>query len=330
MQETGHRHEKIKLDQTLQQLFKLSNKVTIQLINGLFGESFYELDVTDIHYEDSRFTLDNLERLEADLYITLRTRAGVFRYHIEFQTLKDSSMIIRMFKYGLEKAIRDRNMEMVVKTGKVVIKYPQQRVIFLEENKTISDTLSMHLRFDDGQELEYCVPVVKYWTYSAEELRARRLYALLPLQVFNVRAELKRIQRSKRPEEVKKQKILEQFQRLKDTIHKTLHMLNQLYEENELLFRDMEQMMKAATYITEHLYAHYDPYPELSKEVNKMWDTLIDPKVWKDGEREGMLKGKLEGKFEVARNMLKEGLEISMVARLTRLSEEEVERLLVE
>ncbi|MBP1993949.1 hypothetical protein [Paenibacillus eucommiae] len=67
-----------------------------------------------------------------------------------------------------------------------------------------------------------------------------------------------------------------------------------------------------------------------------MWDTLIDPKVWKDGEREGILKGKLEGKLEgkiegkieVAHNMLKEGLDISMVAKLTKLNEEEIERLL--
>jgi predicted transposase/invertase (TIGR01784 family) len=49
-----------------------------------------------------------------------------------------------------------------------------------------------------------------------------------------------------------------------------------------------------------------------------------------EGERKGMIKGKIEGKIEVARNLLKENMPIDIVARLTGLSEKEIEKLKAE
>ncbi|NQX71193.1 Rpn family recombination-promoting nuclease/putative transposase [Paenibacillus alba] len=46
-----------------------------------------------------------------------------------------------------------------------------------------------------------------------------------------------------------------------------------------------------------------------------------------EGKAEGRAEGKAEGKFEVARNMLGEGIAVSLISRMTGLSEQEIERL---
>ena len=53
----------------------------------------------------------------------------------------------------------------------------------------------------------------------------------------------------------------------------------------------------------------------------------LEKKGMEKGIAEGMEKGKAEGKTEVALGMLKEGMSIEVVSRITGLSEEEIERL---
>lgn len=330
----GTRHN-IRLDQAMQQLFKLSRRVTLRLLNGLFDDHLTEADVADIHYEDTRFTTSGGQQLQGDLYIALRTYHEVRRYHIEFQTLQDNSMAIRMFRYGMEKAIREINAA----TAEMVIEYPLQRVIYLEENGNIPDELTLRLKFADGQELQYRVPVMKYWQVPAEELLRRGLYALLPLQVFNARVKLKRIVRSAQADGVKQRQIAEQFRELEATIRKTLHLLDDLYEDGELQLDDLEQMVEIAKYIAAYLYAHYDSYTKWHAEVKKLISTWKNSKTWREGEKkgriQGMIEGKIEGKAEgieegkreSARNFLSLGVDPALVRQATGLSEAEIEQL---
>ena len=50
-----------------------------------------------------------------------------------------------------------------------------------------------------------------------------------------------------------------------------------------------------------------------------------------EGRIEGRIEGKIEGKIEekkaIARSMIKEGMDIHLIMRLTKLTEEEVKRL---
>lgn len=102
--------EKIKLDQIMKVLFKLSKKVMINLLNGLFDEN-YDYRKVSIEYSNSEFVDDDFERLFGDIFITVRTNKRSFSYHIEFQTLNDNLMAIRMFRYGFEKAVERAGYE---------------------------------------------------------------------------------------------------------------------------------------------------------------------------------------------------------------------------
>jgi len=51
------RKEKIKLDQLLKVMFKLSKKVTVNLLNGLFDENYNPKNVK-VQYTNNEFVLE--------------------------------------------------------------------------------------------------------------------------------------------------------------------------------------------------------------------------------------------------------------------------------
>ncbi|MGL5085154.1 MAG: hypothetical protein ACRC68_05470, partial [Clostridium sp.] len=113
-------------------------------------------------------------------------------YHIEFQTKNDNTMVVRMFEYGFKKGkeqLKDNKNE--IRT----IYFPKQKVIFFEENKNIKDTLNLKIVFPNNQEVDYVVDVMKYWEYTDEMLREKKMYPLIPLQLFSLRKELEKAQR---------------------------------------------------------------------------------------------------------------------------------------
>ena len=52
-------------------------------------------------------------------------------------------------------------------------------------------------------------------------------------------------------------------------------------------------------------------------------------KAKKDGWRQGKAEGKIEGKIEVARNLKKENTDIHLIAKVTGLSEEEIQNIVI-
>ena len=46
-----------------------------------------------------------------------------------------------------------------------------------------------------------------------------------------------------------------------------------------------------------------------------------------EGRKEGLVEGRKESTIQIAQNMKKEGLSVSLIAKMTGLSEEEVSRL---
>lgn len=272
--------EKIKLDQMMKVLFKLSKKVMINLLNGLFDEN-YDYKKVSMEYSNSEFVDDDFERLYGDVFITIRTDNKSFSYHIEFQTLNDNSMAIRMFRYGFEKAVEKCGDEV---GDEMILHYPRQLVIFLEENKNIKDELYFKLRLPDEQEIRFKVPVMKYWEYGAEELKDRKMYALLPLQVFKLRKNIRSIygNASIRHEE-KARLINNEFEKLIVVIKNTIEIIGELYNSHEIIGTDLEKILRVLTNISEYLYNKYGNYTSIGKEVENMVTTLYNPAIKEEG-----------------------------------------------
>lgn len=321
--------EKLKLDQMMRVLFRLSKRQTVQLINGLFGESFASADVKAIYYGNAEFISDEYERIVGDLFMKLDTRRGSVHYHVEFQTLNDQSMVIRMFRYGFEKALELAAGD--AEDGVPLVIFPKQIVIFLEENEAIGDELLFRMRMPDGGETVYKVPVLRYWTLTPRDLQERQLSALLPLQVFSSRKNMRLIAASRRSDDEKRRLFAREFERLKATIKMTLDVIRELRLQRQLRLGDMDKILQVLDSIVNYLYRNYSDNQQ-TEEVSRMIKTFIDPEVLKKGRKEGleegmqkgMQKGMQEGKIAVARNLLKLGVDIGTISEATGLAPEEV------
>lgn len=327
--------EQVKLDRIMRLLFHLSHKTVVRLINGLFDEAFDPGQVKVV-YGNGNMTGHDFSKLEADLLLKVETASGDCEYHIEFQTLHDSAMAVRMFRYGFNRALEAGRMAEAVEAGTLTLFFPRQLVIYLEENESIREQVELVLVFPDGQTFRYRVPVMRYWMNTPQDLTGKKLYALLPLQVFRWRKRLQALERSKLQEEEKRRRMAEAFNGLKETVGLTLERLRQLHDERELSGADLERLLEAMQALMNYLYNRYGQYEKLDEEVRQMLKPWIDPKVKRkalmegrrEGKLEGKIQGKIEGKIEVAEQLLRRGIMTPPeISEITGLPLEQVSRL---
>jgi len=124
--------------------------------------------------------------------------------------------------------------------------------IFLEEDDAVGDSVALSLRLPNGTEFVYEVPTVRYWQLSVEELREKRMHALLPLQVFKVRKSLQRIASSEWPEEKKREQAKTQFVELKKVVQETVETIAKLHAQQILSTRDMDRMLRVLSSISNY------------------------------------------------------------------------------
>lgn len=298
-------NENVKLDQVVKSLFEVSSKAMIGVINECFGKH-YEPDSVVVEKQQSRFIKENLdyEAIEADIIL----KVNDVKYHIEFQTRNDKTMEIRMFEYAFYLAKGDATLE---EDGIMTLYIPNQAVIFIEENTGIRDQ-KVRIVFPDGKEVLYDIQTIRFWQYSVEMLREKRMYNLLPLAIFKHRKILQKIADNR-------QQLLEEKERLREDIISLSKEIKLLIEEHALEGEDVHKIALAMTNLTEYLNSKYIKDEDFDKEVIKMTKTLYDPIVEKKGVEKGIEK--------VALKMIIKGKTNEEIIEVTDLEFEEVERL---
>ena len=328
--------ERVKLDEILKSLFTVSSKVLINMLNSLFKET-YAAESTEISIGNNEFVDVDYNILRGDLFLKLSEAGKSDHYHIEIQTLNDDSMVIRMLEYGISKA-----KEIAKYAGdleETVFYIPKQLVIFIEENPSIKDELRLRLIFPDGQEVKYRVPVMKYWEYGKEQILEQKLYPLLPLQVFKLRYQMERIKRRITHTEQELRELIEKAQQIAEEM---ANEAARLFHVKEINGSDLQKILLANEELFRYLNSRFLNDELLNEEVLSMTRLLYNPiEVEKakldgilegkiEGIAEGKLDGKLEGKLEDARNALIEAIEPIIVAKITGLPLETVQRLKAE
>lgn len=323
--------QKVKLDEILKSLFNVSKKVLIQMMNSLFKEDF-EIDMTEISFENNEFVSDEYDIIRGDLFLKLLKEKKPYHYHIEFQTKNDTTMVLRMFEYGFRKA---KELSRHEDTEEITIYIPKQLVIFIEENKNIKDNLKMKLIFPNNKEVDYVVPVMKYWEYNDKSIIQEKMYPLLPLQVFKLRHKMESIKKKGENNKLELYETLLEAKNAAETIAKEGRCL---YHEGEIDGEDLHRILLAIANLFEYLNTKYGDDEKLEKEVFAMTKTLYDPiveekaliKGKQQGLQEGIKEGIKEGKYMVAKKLLMKGQDLETVVDITDLSRAEVEKLIKE
>lgn len=317
--------ESVKLDQILKLLFSTSDRVLLSMLNSIFDENLL-LDNVKIRKSNNEFISYSLEDIHGDIFFEIED-LGVeksINFHIEFQIKNDNSMVIRMFEYGFKKSLESIESD----DFGIVMTFPKQRVIFIEENSSIKDSLEARIILPDGNEFKYTVPIMKYWEYNDEMLIENKMYPLIPLQIFLLRKE---IAKAKRSNDINKIKYFSN--EILNLSWKIGSESTELLNKDIIEFEDYEKMLIAIKRLVEYFKDNYIDDETLIEEADKMIKTLYDPEVarkaMEKGIEKGMARGIEKGKIQYAKRMLELGVDIEIVAKGMDLTVDKAKKLLM-
>lgn len=100
-------------------------------------------------------------------------------YHFECQSTSDGTIIMRVYEYGSQIAIRDSNIENNVLT----VRFPKTAILYLRQTKNTPDFMNICIKVPEAS-CSYRVPVMKVQRYSLEEIFAKKLFFLIPFHIF--------------------------------------------------------------------------------------------------------------------------------------------------
>ncbi|MBQ3543997.1 MAG: hypothetical protein IJA34_03245, partial [Lachnospiraceae bacterium] len=109
-------------------------------------------------------------------------------YHLECQSTVNGSMVVRMFEYDSQIALKHRE-----EVGNVLnLKFPESAVLYLRHNKNTPDSLKVNIETPGGN-VSYDIKTLKVKEYSLDEIFEKKLLFLIPFYIFTYEAELENI-----------------------------------------------------------------------------------------------------------------------------------------
>ena len=253
------------------------------------------------------------------------------KYHLECQTLPDSSMMVRIFEYDAQIALDDGSVSGNVLT----VTFPKSAVLFLRHNGETPDT--MHIRMvTPGGTAEYTVPVVKVQQYSLDDIFTKNLLFFLPFYIFSHekdfpsyesdKTELQKLEREyirikKQLDELQKAGNISEF--VKSAIcAMTNHVL-------ELIAQNYENVREGVGQIMGGKILEYE-----AKDILKDGIKIGRSEGISEGIGIGVGRGREEAMKEAvaateerAKDMLRDRMEMSLVERYTHLSMPRIQEL---
>jgi hypothetical protein len=306
----AERRAGVKLDQILKLLFKVSNKTLVNTINGLFNENFAPDDITvKVSKTATEIIKATLDVLRADMFLKVDNSDKRRHFHIEYELRQNNKMGLRVFEYGILKALETSGED---NSDDIIL--PKAIVIHFEESAAIPDKYTKGVVFPSGIRVEYTVDVLKYWTLSSSALVDKKLYNLLPLQLFTLRTELDKI-----TADGSEQSKATAIATAKSAINKIVPIVAQLYQDNEINADDNDKIITGLAELVRHLDERYKLNEKLSG-VNDVIKVLnIAKKAEQDGEKRKAI--------EIAAEMLLNDEPMDKIMKYTKLTERQLQKI---
>ena len=329
--------------------FNLSKTSVISLINGMFSENF-PLD-SDITYNQTENIDKNLKKSMADIIITIHTNGQKRRFHIEGQINDDSTIVIRVFEYGFQDALRHQTED----GNKIKLPFPKPVIIFLEHTATTPDELVLELVFSEQEKFSFKVPTIKFLSYSVDDLHKKNMTILLPLYLLKIRRE---VENALKRENNWKPALKRCADKLKKLIDKEiLPAIAESEKAGTVSHNDAFELLRLLDCLYRHLYGKVKLFK--NEEVDSMLADTLDLKYTAElaefaagaakarnalklkydaelAEAEAKTEirllerhkeGRKEERMDIARSMKEYGDSIEKIAQITGFSIEKIEKL---
>ena len=95
------------------------------------------------------------------------------------QSTSDGTIIMRVFEYGSQIAIRDSSIEDNVLT----VRFPNTAILYLRQTRNTPDYMNICIKVPEAS-CSYRVPVLKVQKYTLEEIFEKKLFFLIPFHIF--------------------------------------------------------------------------------------------------------------------------------------------------
>jgi hypothetical protein len=262
----------------------LSNTAVVSFINGLFDVN-HPLS-SKVEYLATEHVDKKLKKTHSDMVIGING----YRYIIEFQRKNDSTMAMRIFIYTYSDAFDTKSID---DAGIIFLDFPKATVIYLENTGKTVETL--RLRFPDGSEHIFTVPVLNLLEYSIPDLEKRNLQLLLPFYVLKLNDKIKKAKSSDERQQMAPELIvlLEAIDRATDTA----------VANGTLNYEDTVDIIEILEKINNYLYKQYNELQEANKMAEQFLELRSDTIVketWKKAEQATWQKAEQKFKQESA------------------------------
>ena len=281
-------------------------QLLIPLINEVFHTSYSEEE----HFEQ-------LRNEHYEKYGTVITdsiiQIGNHIYHLECQSSKDKTVVIRMFEYDISIAIEHASYE----NDEIwEIEFPQSCVLYIRNHRDLPDYHEAVVKFADGQKMRYRVPILQAKKYTVDRIFEKRLLILLPYHILRYEHFLKHNGMDTR----KLQQLLADFREINRRLEETAEKENKSH-----LYMDMIVLIEQ---IADYIIPKNNTIRKgLGDVMGGKILKLQSEELLELGEARGKAKGRLEGKREerldAIQNMMDLGLTKEQILRKYSLEEYE-------
>ena len=229
-------------------------------------------------------------------------------YHLECQSSLDGQMVIRMFEYDFSIAL-----ELAQKNNETFeIEFPQSCVLYIRNHRkrSLPDYHEAIVKFADGQQIVYRVPILRAQNYTVDSIFEKRLLILLPYHILRYESFLKNSGTNSK----KLEQLLTDYQKISSALEQCTD------DKKSTLYIDMITLIEEiADYII----------PKDNENVRERLGDIMGGKILQleserlleKGQLLGEAKGRKTERIEAIQNMIK--YDVSKEKILQDYSEEE-------
>ena len=302
-------------DDAYRTMLEKCSSLVLPVINELFGEDYSGEEEVILNQNELFITTPDEKSVEriTDSSMQVVTADRKRRYHIECQSTRDQSILIRLFEYDSQIALDYSSLE----ENCLVVEFPRSALIYLRSNEKTPDEMTIEIRTSDGQSIRHRIPVMKLNRYGMDELFEKKLWFLLPFHGFCYEETF--------PESETDQNLREKLTGIFQEMRRRLDDLCSSGQMNEY------QKYRIISSINMVLQKLMEKYPNARKEVlDVMGGKVVECEadwILQRGIEQGREQGLKQGRSQLIENMLNNKITPEEIAAFCSCEIQEVENV---
>ncbi|MBQ3545563.1 MAG: hypothetical protein IJA34_11370 [Lachnospiraceae bacterium] len=230
-------------DDVYRTLLQECKVLIIPVINEVFKTNYKGTDT--INLEENEIFIDffgESTKKITDSSFSIESSNEKRHYHIECQSSSDGSMIIRMYEYDSQIALKHSMLKDYI----LEVEFPESALIYLRHNKNTPDTMKIKISTPGGK-VCYDIPTLKVKKYDIDTIFKKNLLFLIPFYIFTYEDSLEEIDNTE-----------EKLFQLKKEYSNIVLRLNMLCEEGIITEYMYKTICQLSERVIESLARKYD------------------------------------------------------------------------